>query len=228
MMERQLTVEFPIFQQNRGVGQYTTNLPTGYVAIRPNIFKYESTIDLGGYTRQDDLTVFFRRSFEQLGGYDLLEWSTYDPNRDAILENTIISSVPLTDLQLEASLLTQPGFTPYTTSAPSVFGNFNREHIIHGRFCVAYANSVIGAGSFAGAGTATLVNLVDNYYSSLEPTAADTLFCYRVIALPLVTSDVDSAIMPAKRVILDAYVDAEPNNEYMMRLKRSYELANQV
>ena len=72
------------------------------------------------------------------------------------------------------------------------------------------------------------MNVVDNYYSSLEPTAADTLYCYRVIALPLTSSSITSVVLPAKRVIMDAYVEAEPNNEYMMRLKRSYELANQV
>ena len=227
MMERQLTVEFPPMQQALSGGAYGPNLPTGYVPIDANIFKYETTIDLGGYTRQDDLTVFFRRSFEQLGGADAVFWNSYDPASDAISTNTIISSVPMTDEQLILSLNVQPGFSVYP-SATDDFGNFNRTHIIHGRFEVLYANSIVGASSFAALGNATLMNVVDNYYSSLEPTAADTLYCYRVVGLPRTNSGIQQVIVPAKRVILDAYVDAEEDKEYLMRLKRSYELANQV
>lgn len=227
MMDKQLTVEFPPMQQGLSGGAYSTNLPTGYVPISSNIFKYETTLDLGGYTRQDDMTVFFRRSFEQLGGADAVFWNSYDPANDAIGANTIISSVPMTDEQLILSLNVQPSFTPYT-SATDDFGNFNRNHIIHGRYEIAYANSIVGASSFSALGNATLMNVVDNYYSSLEPTAADTLYCYRVISLPRTTSSIQQVVMPAKRVILDAYIMAEPENEYLMRLKRSYELANQV
>ena len=227
MMDRQLTVELPPFFRTLSGGSYSTTLRTGYEQLDSNMFVHKSTLDLGGYTRQDDLTVFFRRSFEQLGGPDDLSWNSYEPGTDAILQNTIISSVPFTDEQLMNSLLVQPGFTPYS-SVSDDFGNFNREHIIHGRYEVAYANSIIGSSAFTAFGSATLINLVDNYYSSLEPTAADTLYCYRIIALPRTNVDIINVSLPAKRVILDAYVDAEPNNEYMMRLKRSYELANQV
>ena len=227
MMDRQLTVEFPVFNRNLSGGAYSTNIPTGYEQIDSNLFKYESTIDLGGYTRQDDLTVFFRRSFEQLGGADSIFWNAYDPASDSIVINTIISSVPMTNEQLILSLMVQPGFTPFS-SVTDDFGNFNRTHIIHGRLEIAYANSIVGSSAFGALGNATLMNVVDNYYSSLEATAADTLYCYRVIGLPRTNSNIQAVNLPAKRVILDAYVDAEPNNEYLMRLKRSYELANQV
>lgn len=227
-MDRQLTVEFPplVATLNQGTDTYVVNLPTGYEQIATEGFKYETTIDLGGYTRQDDKTVFFRRSFEQLGGAEAIFWNLYDPKSDSVGSNTIISSVPMTDAQLLASFGVQPGFIPYSSSTD--FGNFNREHIIHGRFEVAYANSIVGASSFSALGNATLMNVVDNYYSSLEPTAADTLYCYRVIRLPSATGSIQQVAMPAKRVILDAYVEEESDNEYMMRLKRSYELANQV
>tara|TARA_R100000353_G_C6508590_1_gene196037 strand:- start:922 stop:1614 length:693 start_codon:yes stop_codon:yes gene_type:complete len=230
MMDKQLTVEFPLFEQTLRSGAYETSLSTGYVPIHTNgnIFKYETTLDLGGYTRQDDMTVYFRRSFEQLGGSDFLQWNQYDPAIDPIYQQTIISSVPFTDEQLVSSLLVSPSFTPYA-DATQDFGNFNREHIIHGHYEIKYANSVVGASSFGSSGNATLISLADNYYSSLEPTAADTLYCYRVIALPLPTqSQITSAVEPAKRVIMDAYIAEEPTNEYLMRLKRSYELANQV
>ena len=226
-MDRQLTVEFPPMIMALSKGAYSSNLPTGYVPIDSQVFKYETTIDLGGYTRQDDKTVFFRRSFEQLGGVEAVFWNAYDPTIDSISSNTIISSVPMTDEQLILSFMVQPGFTPFS-SATDDFGNFNREHIIHGRFEVAYANSIVGSSAFSALGNATLMNVVDNYYSSLEATAADTLYCYRIIALPRTNSSIQQVSMPAKRIILDAFVDEEPGNEYLMRLKRSYELANQV
>lgn len=228
-MDRQLTVEFPPLVRSLAAGQYATLTPSGYslVGATNNTFKYEATIDLGGYTRQDDLTVFFRRSFEQFGGIDTIGWNSYDPATDGILMNTIISSVPMTDNELLYGLLVQPGFTPYSNPVQD-FGNFNREHIIHGRLEYAYANSIVGSSAFGGSGSATLINLVDNYYSSLEATAADTLYCYRVIRLPTTTSSITFVNIPAKRVIMDTAVEAEPELSYMMRLKRSYELANQV
>ena len=104
--------------------------------------------------------------------------------------------------------------------------------MIRGRYQVMYANSVIGSGAFTSAGNATLTSLVDNYFSSLEPTAADCLYCYRVFAVPrpgAVGEDgVTQLFLPPKRVIFDAFTVEEPELEYMMRLKRSYELANQV
>tara|TARA_Y100000401_G_C8303837_1_gene215764 strand:+ start:120 stop:812 length:693 start_codon:yes stop_codon:yes gene_type:complete len=230
MMDRQLIVEYPPFQMSLSGGRYESAIPTGYVPINANgnIFKYETTLDLGGYTRQDDMTVFFRRSFEQLSGSNLLQWNAYDPANDPVFEQTIISSVPFTNEQLVGAILVSPGFTP-NSDATQDFGNFNREHIIHGHFENKYANSVVGSSAFGGSGNATLMSMVDNYYSSLEPTAADTLYCYRVIAMPLQNqTQITGLVEPGKRVILDSYVDAEATNEYLMRLKRSYELANQV
>jgi len=58
------------------------------------------------------------------------------------------------------------------------------------------------------------------------------LYCYRFLALPNgAAADEYGAtglVLPALRVILDAFTVEEPDLEYMMRLKRSYELANQV
>ena len=190
----------------------------------------ESKLDLSGYV-QSDLTVGFRRSFEQEGASNAIFWERYNANTDVLIETTIISSVPMNDAQLALATVVSPGFTVYNLAGAD-WGNFNREHIIHGRYQLMYANSVIGAGAFDSAGNATLTSLVDNYFSSLEPTAADCLYCYRVFAVPTpgaVGEDgITQLFLPPKRVILDAFTVEEPQLEYMMRLKRSYELANQV
>jgi len=231
-MDRQLTVEFPwVLYTNDGAGAYELNPKTDLNIISNRLVYAESKIDLSGYV-QSDLTVGFRRSFEQKGGSEFISWKRlYQPNTDFVIETTIISSVPMNDDQITASVIGSPGFTNYALSGLE-WGNFNREHIIHGTYKVYYANSVVGSGAFNDAGTATMMPVIDNVFSSLEPTAADCLYCYRILYAPSAGSNLDIGIqnitLPPIRVILDAFTVEEPNLEYMMRLKRSYELANQV
>ena len=230
-MDRQLVVEFPFMQvvEARPPGSGVWELvPTDTRRTSAGLYVQEQKIDLSGYV-QSDLTVGFRRSFEQDGSFDSIYWAVYNPNTDPVYETVIISSVPFNDDQLLSAIISSPGFTP--TSNPALdHGNFNRSHIIHGSYRVHYANSVIGAGGFATPGNAALTPLVDNSFSSLEPTAADCLYCYRAFSFPNpdATSGISQLAMSPKRVILDAFTVEEPDLEYMMRLKRSYELANQV
>ena len=234
-MDRQLTVEFPPFtissdDNKPAAWEQKPVTDTRSLGTSGLGFVQEIKLDLSGYV-QDSLTVGFRRSFEQEGASDAIYWETYEPNKDVIIETTIVSSVPMNDDQLVLATVMCPGFI--TSSIPGAdWGNFNREHIIHGRYQVMYANSVIGAGAFTSPGNAALTSLVDNYFSSLEPTAADCLYCYRVFSVPTPGATGGSGptlvSLPPKRIILDAFTVEEPELEYMMRLKRSYELANQV
>lgn len=230
-MDRQLTAEFPGFYlASDGSGSWEQSPATDTRVFGINGYVQEMKLDLSGYV-QSDLTVGFRRSFEQDGGPDSINWlKAYDPNTDLVIETTIVSSVPLNDAQLTSALVTSPGFIPpFLTGLEP--GNFNREHIIHGRYLVMYANSTIGGGGFGSSGNATLMKVTDNIFSSLEPTAADCLYCYRVFAVPAAATSgtgIERVGLPPKRIILDAFTVAEPDLEYMMRLKRSYELANQV
>jgi hypothetical protein len=232
-MDRQLTVEFPWLALVAGgpppAPVWEFNPATDTRQLSAVGYVQEMKLDLSGYV-QDSLTVGFRRSFEQLGGAESIGWETYDANNDGVFETVIISSVPFNDNQLAGALASSPGFTPYAVAGVD-WGNFNREHIIHGTYQLMYANNTIGAGAFNSKGVATLMSVQSNDFSSLEPTAADCLYCYRVFGLPepgTAASGVSAIGLPAKRIILDAFTVEEPDLEYMMRLKRSYELANQV
>lgn len=231
-MDRTLVVEFPFFSvesDNGAPAKWVLN-GTDTRQIGPQFYVQEIKLDLSGYV-QSDLTVGFRRSFEQEGSTNRMFWKkSFDPNNDSIITQTIISSVPFNDEQLISTLITAPGFTPLPQTGIN-YGNFNRTHIIHGRYQEMFPNSVIGSGGFAADGNAALMSIVDNYYSSLEPTAADCLYCYQVYLVPKPASagaGVSTVTLPPKRIILDAFAIEEPGLEYMMRLKRSYELANQV
>jgi len=232
-MDRQLVVEFPWLWLTATENVYT-NRPTTdtrQLAGFTNGYVQEMKLDLSGYV-QSDLTVGFRRSFEQSGGVEQISWVTFDVVNDGLIENVIISSVPMNDAQLGAAFVSCPGFTAYADPTVTLdFGNFNRTHIIHGHFRYLFPNSTIGSGAFTSESSAALMAITDNVYSSLEPTAADCLYCYRIILVPAAgneESGVKSVTMPPKRVILDSFTVEEPEIEYLMRLKRSYELANQV
>lgn len=61
-----------------------------------------------------------------------------------------------------------------------------------------------------------------NDFSSGEPTAVDQLHCYRIVQINGVADA--QMYVPAARFYLAGAIGEEPDLEYMMRLKRSYEL----
>ena len=65
-------------------------------------------------------------------------------------------------------------------------------------------------------------------FGSSEPTAVAKLWIYRiVIARGAVGLPAGTLIIPATRFVLGAEIIDEPDLEYMMRLKRSYEISTQ-
>lgn len=241
-MDRTLVQEFPSFFAvgDNVTGVWTMSPSTDYRPLNTtdypnaNYWVSEHKLDLSGYV-QSDLTVGFRRSFEQESGYRSINWNAnrdnqLDPYDAAVGEQIIVSSVPFTDDQLIFTTLGAPGFIPLSTlTLPP--GNFNRTHIIHGHgsYFDIELNQIVDPSEDS---SAFLQRKQEWYYSSLEPTAADCLYCYRLLVLPNgAAADAYGAtglVLPALRVILDAFTVEEPTLEYMMRLKRSYELANQV
>jgi hypothetical protein len=61
-------------------------------------------------------------------------------------------------------------------------------------------------------------------FGSSEPTAVAKLWCYRIIVTGGTLETGDILNIPATRFVLGGTVIDEPDLEYMMRLKRSYEL----
>ena len=146
-------------------------------------------------------------------------------DRPYIVENTFISSVPLTNDEITQCAAAQisPGFSG-SASGAFVPLRFDRTVIIHGESKLYTLDSTISI-----SGQSDAFRLVDRQsYSSLEPTAADKLYCYRVIYFSSTLGEIATGIVPDSRVLIPGTLSSEPKLEYMMRLKRSYELANQV
>jgi len=241
MAERELCSEYPplFLTSNRITGLWELFDSPDWISVDPtpndNVWVCQNDIDLAGYNQQD-LTLFFRNSFEQIGGNYVGSWNI-EVNKplsefsSLISEFTVISSVPLSNDDLYGLPLGLPGFIQFQRLGLD-FGVFNRSHIIHGRKTMHGLSPNIGASAFGADGNGLFLVADDQYFSSLEPTAADRLYCYRVIALANpgqtgVSTGLQTVSVPAKRILLSASSMKEEDLEYMMRLKRSYELANQ-
>lgn len=217
-MQRTLVAEFPPFGVNVDRdGLIYTLASTGYISIGVNVFLNETSIDLSGYALQKK-SFYPYSSFEQRNGAVIGTFADQGIGRNAV-DNIIISSIPLDLTGVNPNLL--------AASLPGFIGNtgtgfrLNRDPLIH-QHQIIYSHD----STTSGTGGASIYRVVSSQSaSSLEPTAADKLYCYRLIT----TNGIDGDLtMPAARVMIPGTISKEPTFEYMMRLKRSYELANQV
>lgn len=243
-MDRILNVEFPPLYLEDDVvaadGSWLLSESTGYQPL-PGVNKQywfnEMKLDLSGYT-MDDLTVYFRNSFEQRASATTVNWQVDDPSNPLIpfdatfLETVILSSVPMSQENLISVAVSGPGFNQVGATNVN-FGNFNRTQIIHGTNTWWGIDTSFGSDVLTTRGAALCRMVQTQDFSSLEPTAAENIYCYRIVYLSESynrTSErgLDFVFVPAIRVLLNCMIDKEADLEYMMRLKRSYELANQV
>jgi len=181
-----------------------------------NAIFWEGTIDLSGYAREMK-TFYPLAGFTQEGPYHI----SFGGSGQSSF--TIVSSIPL-DPEV---ILTQwgagggPGFLDFNLLASGV-GQQNYETVMFAENQTHLINS-----QFPALGVTQLLN--KNQSGSLSATASDTLYVMK-IAVPQVVANIigDSMSLPASRVVIPGKFGTEPDVEYMMRLKRSVELANQV
>ena len=186
-------------------------------------FVLQQDIDLSGYA-MDKKTFYPYSSFEQRSGITNGKFAAALTKQPYIVDMTIISSVPLNNNDLLQSITGQAVGFPIYSGYTDGTGRFNRGQIIHGEVKWYTTDS-----TFSVAGENNILKLVTReVFSSLEPTAADKLYCYRVLFVSTASGEGVLCNWPSSRVLLPGNISSEPKLEYMMRLKRSYELANQV
>jgi len=224
-MQRTLCAEFgPLSAEwNKGSSTWTSLLGGGgYQDLGAGYYVLQQDIDLSGYA-MDRKTFYPYSSFEQRGGLTSGKFDATLSQQPYVIDITIISSVPLNADDLLVSILIAPGFNPYAGLAVNA-GRFNREQIIHGELKWYTVDSTLSV-----PGELSNLKLVERQvFSSLEPTAADKLYSYRLVGVSAAEDEGDQFNLPATRVLMPGNISSEPKLEYMMRLKRSYELANQV
>ena len=185
---------------------------TGWVTLpsSPLTLSWTGTIDLSGYVR-DMKTFYPSAAFTQRGH------NTLSQSGAGLTIYTIISSIPVDGDEVLLQLVTgAPGFLTAGTTNQQ-----NWDTVLFAESQLYVVNSQIQPNPFG------ILQLLDTHQSgSLSPTASDTLYCLK-LAIPNDVSLTTIAI-PASRVIIPGKFENEPDVEYMMRLKRSVELSQQV
>jgi hypothetical protein len=183
------------------------------------VLHWEGTIDLSGYAR-DYKTFYPAGGVVQRGPYFL------ERDGEGSLTYTAISSTPLDpeEALYQLSGLGGPGFLNLNSiSALGVGTNQqNWNQIIFAETEVNVPNINISPNTFG-----VQQPLERNQSGSLSPTAAQVLYCLKLV-YPFAATGATRMSVPASRVILPGTMDQEPELEYMMRLSRSVQLANQV
>jgi len=191
---------------------------TGWSPLSSNTgFFHETQIDLSGYA-MDSLTFFPSAvGVQDPGVYRMLPGAASTTSSLYVLD--LITSTPINvdDIMLTDLLGNMQG--------PGMFGSDETfETILYGLFRVFAENSTIKIPNFQQLQRS-------QRFESGEPTAADKLYCYRIVQISA-TGSLDAGlsyiIVPAARQLIAGRIDEESELVYMQRLKRSYELANQV
>ena len=174
----------------------------------------ETFIDFSGYT-QDDLTVYPERVTIQEGGtFRVIEDAASIQKGCMVLDMLTEERITNYDTVAEnvALLATSPSFSR---------GPLEFQQIIFGQY------RMFGADTSIWTNTQGVLTLLDsNQFGSGSPTTVEKLWCYRFI-IPLGVFQADplaEICVPPSRVVMSINVDKESELEYMMRLKRSYEL----
>jgi hypothetical protein len=176
-------------------------------------FAHETQLDLSGYSRES-MTFFPNALGLQDPGVYLVR-GTEDPTFSGLQVMDIITSVPM-DLSAVSSLQVQG-------AAPGMLASdYDFSTILFGMYRFFATNTNIPYTNY--------VQLERSQrFDSGEPTAVDKLYCYRIVNLLVTGLDPQSRLnIPACRQLVSGVFSEETELVYMQRLKRGYELANQV
>lgn len=175
---------------------------------------HEAQIDLSGYA-MDSLTFFPSAVGLQDPGVYAFKPGAIAPY-SALVVLDIITSVPLNDIDDVMQRLASFNAAPGLIRTPEQF-----ETILFGQYRFFTPNANISYPDWQSLERS-------QRFDSGQPTAADKLYSYRIVSMYTLDLDAGSRIeIPACRHIIAGAMGDESDLTYMMRLKRSYELANQ-
>lgn len=204
-----LTKEFPGVNFSFDGTNYTfdsTQGPWRQIGANTGNFICSTYFDLAGMAMNDE-TLFFEVAAVQ----ELLN-PQFAPSTagDSMFVVDIMSQIPLTDNEV-AIYATQGNLAGSDSTL-----TFNQT--IYGRVRFFNIDLDNQAGTIA-------ILLSDHQTGSMSPTASDRVYCYRYAG---VTQNMPGfSTLFGARYVLRATAQEEPEYQYLMRLKRSYELQNE-
>jgi len=204
-----LAKEIGLIRVDKAGPAYTLNKAIsgeGWKDIGAGAFVNRKYFDLAGISMEDK-TLFFDGATIQ---------DTWNPTKPAaspagnlIAVADVMTSKPLSDLDAIA-VVNGFGNTQGSDAAKLTF-----DQTIYMRLRVFIVDIDTQASGY-------MVPLSDNQLGSLSPTASDRVYCTRIVQFGN-NADGIYALYPV-RYLLRANAKEEPEFEYLMRLKRSYEL----
>jgi len=221
MEERTLKIEIPPCIVGKLQGEVfwsDTDLINGWsAALGGQPLFWSGTIDLGGYARE--MKTFYPSAGMIQQGMFLLQ-----EGGEGAWVVTTVSSIPI-DLQslfLTTAFGSGLGFIDHGNVG--LESNQNWETVIFNETELYVVNSNLSPNTLG-----IMQSLNQEQTGSLSPTATDTLYVVKmVIPNDPAPNNMTRLTIPASRVILPGKFGTEPDVEYMMRLKRSTELSQQV
>ena len=181
---------------------WTQGVGAGYT----DTFTSETIFDLAGLTMEEK-TIFLDAATVQQAGFTSIGLSA----GDNVLIYDIMTSIPI-DINKNS---VQDDIVQRGLGFPGSTLNF--EHVLYQRM-QRYSMDVDYGARFP--------VLAESYQSgSLMPTASDRVYSYRLYQFSFAADG--SAIIPPVRHVVQVNTKEEPTYEYLMRLKRSYDLQQQ-
>jgi hypothetical protein len=185
---------------------FTLEGQIGWRQIGTNFFVFETYYDLAGMS-QEEKTLFFDAATVQ------------DVTNPAQVNGVAGDLLGITDLMTSSPLsddaLTQ--FTLFGNMVQSKFPSFDQ---------VIYARNQIFVVDLDFAASGYFNLLSSNQLGSMQPTASDRIYVYRVVAIDTDNTATSYTVLPA-RFLLQATAKEEPEYQYLTRLMRSYNLQNE-
>lgn len=189
----------------------TDNPSTDWIQEGSNTHYLETYFDTSGYTSRDLTVMPANIQVQEAGRYQMT-----NPGTQRLLVIDIVSTQKLNVAEVSSNLRNNnemPGF-------PNTDVDFTQ--ILYGRFreflSVTQAATVQDV----------LAPTSDQQFGSLEPTTAAKLWIYKIVINIGLPDQVFATIkFPSSRVLLNANIVQEDDIPFLMRQKRSYELATQ-
>ena len=172
------------------------------------IFYSKNYFDLAGLTLREKTLFFKGATVQQLGNPSI----TSGAAGDACLIYDIMSTSPMTDNEL-AGFNANGNFAGVSSTVTS---GLTFDQTVYAR-----RREYVVSVDLAAWGSMQLVS--DDQLGSMNPTASDRVYSYRIIVVVLAGTSKTVTVL-GSRQILSALAKEEPEFEYLMRLKRSYEL----
>ena len=183
------------------------NSGEGWIALPPNAFYNEQILDLSGLSQQEK-TIFFNGIAQQ---DDVAPIVVSGSAGDSVDVFDIITSVPIPSTSIGSVFVFKnfnTAVAPTPTFEQTVYFNINQ-------YVVDLDTAAWGS----------MIKVNQTQLGSLQPTASDRLYCYRIVFLsPDFSVGATAAGVGSVRYVIGANAMEEKEYQYLMRLKRSYDL----